>query len=77
MQRKRADLKLQRQQSQPAHEREKDAETEQISLRDAFKFPIQFWLICAIVVAFYGGVFPFNQNAPDLMGQIWAISENV
>eukprot|EP00736_Rhodelphis_marinus_P004259 Rmarinus@m.9089 len=39
---------------------------------DAIKeFPEQFWLCVACVMAFYGGIFPFNGNAVDLLEKLW------
>ena len=38
----------------------KDAEpAEQIKFKDVLTFPLAFWLVCLICVAFYVTIFPF------------------
>eukprot|EP00735_Rhodelphis_limneticus_P011208 TRINITY_DN4278_c0_g1::TRINITY_DN4278_c0_g1_i1::g.8027::m.8027 TRINITY_DN4278_c0_g1::TRINITY_DN4278_c0_g1_i1::g.8027 ORF type:complete len:481 (-),score=152.30,sp/Q1JQC1/MFSD1_BOVIN/31.66/2e-55,MFS_1/PF07690.11/3.3e-28,Sugar_tr/PF00083.19/4.2e-11,ATG22/PF11700.3/3.2,ATG22/PF11700.3/1.3e-05,MFS_2/PF13347.1/0.015,MFS_2/PF13347.1/0.00065,LacY_symp/PF01306.14/4.3e+03,LacY_symp/PF01306.14/0.0037,LacY_symp/PF01306.14/0.26,LacY_symp/PF01306.14/0.0054,MFS_1_like/PF12832.2/9.4e+03,MFS_1_like/PF12832.2/4. len=71
-----ADHKRDIETSQPLIGKEAEPEAPTEGIVDTIKsFSYQFWLGVGIVMAFYGGIFPFNGNAVDILDKLWEVED--
>ena len=52
-----------------------NTETENVRLKDVWRFPVTFWLLCICTMAYYGSIFPFVSLAQGFFKKEFNFSE--